>query len=461
MIYQHLTPDYQEKVVKRWTPVLNAIKGDIKDEYCRVSTAMVLESTQREFEAGNGRRSLLTETMSAGAGGAFGSQSPSLAGTTNDARIPTIVIPTVRRIFPALLAHDVVGVQPMNGPVGFAFAFRAKYGLYGKNNASMNGKEIGYNKMDSGFTGASGNPMPYTSTQRTAYENFVGASPWNSSLYSADVYKNGEGAGLGGSEFWSIGSDMPMAEFGMEKGVVEAKTRKLAANWSLELAEDMEKMHGVNVDAEMVNILSYEIQAEIDRQLVNEIVKAAIGGNRISTWTPVSADGRNQMERISALYTHILDKSNDVAITTRRGPANFAIGSPKVCALLERLQDFVFWNGDKLGKIDTSNIGISKVGTLRQGGINLYRDTFAGGNYILLGYKGPNPYDSGIIFCPYIPLQLMRAVGPFDFTPRLGARTRYGILNHVFGADLYYHFIAVNDLTTAALAADGGRVFLY
>lgn len=459
-LYQHLTPEYQDEVLKRWKPVLD-LGTNIENDYTKVATAMVLENTDRDFRESG----IITEAgMSAAANGVFGSMANPLTDTTNDARVPTIVIPTVRRIFPYLLAHDCVGVQPMSGPVGFAFAFRAKYGLHGKNTAhSASPDEIGYNNLDSGFTGASGDPNPFTSTASTAWQAFTGASPYKTSLYSGEVMNNGTAASLASSEFWSIGTDMPLAEFGMEKGVVEAKTRKMASYWSLELAEDMQKMHGMNVDNEMVNIISYEIQAEIDRQLVVEMVKAAISGNRISTWSPVSADGRNQMERIGTLYTHVLDKSNDVAIITRRGPANFAIASPKVCAVLERLQDFTCWSGDKDAKIDTSNIGVAKVGALRQGGINLYRDAFAGGNYILLGYKGKTPYDAGIIFCPYIPVQLMRAVDPNTFAPRLGARTRYGILSHVFGANLYYHFIRVADLTQTALYSDdsGNRIFTF
>lgn len=463
-MFQHLSPDYQDKVLKRWMPVIEA-GGKINDEYRKIATAMVLENTQREFDE------VLAESYPAGAfgaqatspagngGGAFGAYTAGTYGGA-DARIPTIVIPTVRRIFPELLAHDVVGVQPMNGPVGFAFALRAKYGQHGVMGSAAarmtSANEIGYNTIDSAHTGTSGN-----AGTGAFWESYAGAVA-GTSLFG-NVYADGQGATLQQSEWAAIGTDMPMAQFSMEKGIVEAKTRKLAANWSLELAEDMKKMHGVDVDSEMVNILSYEIQAEIDRQLVTEMVRAAINGSRTSTWSPVSADGRNQMERIGTLYTHILDKSNEVAIYSRRGPANFAIVSPKVAALLERLQDFTVWNGANDAKLNTNQIGVAKMGTLRQGNIACYRDTFAGGNYMLLGYKGPNPYDSGIIFCPYIPVQLMRAIGPQDFTPRIGARTRYGILQHVFGSHLYYHFCKIDDLTVSGLVGDSAsnRIFTY
>lgn len=446
-LYQHMSPEYQEKCVNKWTKILDA-GTPIADPYVRRTTAMVLENTEREF--GDGKMLLAEDGMSAAAGGAFGS---TFDYGANDSRIPTIVIPTVRRIFPELIAHDVVGVQPMNGPVGFAFALRFKYGANGKTTAVASGDELGYNLMGSAFTGASGNGT--TGAFWNAYAGTTG-----SSLYGSKIGFDGQGATLAASEYWTLGTDMPQAQFAVEKGIVEAKSRKLAAYWSLELAEDMAKMQGVNTETEMTNAMSYEIQAEMDRQLVTEMVKSAIAGSRTSTWSPVSADGRHQLERISTLYTHMLDKANDVAVYSRRGPANFAIASPKVCAILERLSDFKF-AGDDNAKVSTNNIGVAKVGTLRQGSIKLYRDTMAGGNYAVLGFKGPTPHDSGIIFCPYIPLQLMKAIDPNNFSPRIGARTRYGILSHLFGSANFYHFIKVDGLTSVALAADGGRLFLY
>jgi len=459
-MFQNLAPDYQEKVVKRWAPILNA-GGKIKDEYTRIATACVLENTHNDF-VDKGISKPLNEAYTDG----FGAQGSSSYGGgalgtatdygTNDSRIPTIVIPTVRRVFPSLLAHEVCGVQPMNGPVGFAFAFRSLYDTnrsFAAGDNTRQNVEIGYNQMDSTFTGVSGN-----AGTGDAWTAFAGAG--TTGLYGNTVVNGSNGASLATSEWAAIGTDMPMAKFRMEKAAVTAVERKLGAHWSLELAEDMKKMHGVDVDSEMVNIISYEIQAEIDRQLLGEMVKAAIATSSYSTWTPVSADGRNQMERIGTLYTHILDKKQNVAVLTRRGPANFAVASPKVCALVERFQDFVNWSGSETSQVDTNQIGVAKVGTLR-GGMKVYRDTFAGGNYILLGYKGPNPYDSGIIFCPYIPVQLMRAVIPYNFTPVLGARTRYGILNHLFGAGYFYHQIIVNGLTSSTLVADGSRVFTY
>ncbi len=472
-MYQHLSPDYQETIMKRWSKVLDAGEP-IRSETARMATALVLENTQREFKG-------LTESYAGaiastgGMGATAGSTLPGgPLGSTfdygpDDARIPTIVIPTLRRIFPELIAHDIVGVQPMGGPVGFAFAMRFQYGANAAGGAAtpVQGTEMGYNSIESHFTGASGllandDTTNYGQTVPGVGTTTNADSYWQAFAGTAGLAgTDGMGAGLGAAEWWKIGEDMPMAQFRMEKGVVEAKTRKLAANWSLELAEDMKKMHGTDVDSEMVNVMSYEVKAEIDRQLLGEMVKAAIvgGSAHTSEWSPVSADGRNQLERIGTIYTQVLVKSQRIAILTRRGPATFAVASPTVVALLERLGDFALDTAPV--KASGASIGVSKVGVMRNGGITVYRDTFAGGDYVLLGYKGPTAYDSGIIYCPYIPMQLNRATGTQDFSPRVGLRTRYGILANLFGSANYYHMMKVTGLVVSELAADGSRVFLY
>ena len=457
--YKTLGPDYQEKCLAKWQPLLEAAgSSPIENEQIALATAIVLQNTEEANTISETYTGGITQT------GNFGAQAGNTTGSgvgggalgsafdlgTNDARMPTVVIPTVRRIFPNLLAHNIAGVQPMNGPVGFAFALRAAYGANGKGTVAE-GTEIGYNTIDSVFTGASGNAG--SGTDWEAYAGTGSATSLGVNTYG----EGGQAATLGQAEWWNIGEDMPMAKLRMEKGTVTARTRKLAAAFSLEIAEDMMSMHGIDVDNEMINIISYEIQAEIDRQLLTEMVKAAITGGKTSVWTPVSADGRNQLERIGTLYTHLLDKSNEIAITTRRGPATFAVASPKVCSIMERLQDFTLDQASSV--VDTGAVGIAKVGVLRNGSITLYRDTFAMGNYMFLGFKGPTPYDAGIIYCPYIPVQLLRATAQENFSPRMGVRTRYGILQHLFGASNYYHFIRVDDLTSNALAADGGRVF--
>lgn len=486
MLYQHLSPDYQEKVLNKWKGVIEAGKP-ITSEHTKMAMAVVLENTERDLcekrggmmnESFTGSGTAFSQnggfsagTSSLNTNGAFGAYTAQTSNNQNsyagdDARMPTIVIPTVRRIFPELLAHECVGVQPMNGPVGFAFALRARYGINGKG-GDRDGVEAGYNYIDSAFTGTSGNNSTALSTGSVsaAWQSFAGtgAGPYGTNTY----LETGRGAEMGASEWWNIGEDMPMARFTLEKGTVEARTRKIATHFSLEAAEDMAKMQGIDIDSEMVNMMSYEVQAEIDRQLIAEMVLAALdlqqggtGANaKLTTWSPVSADGRNQLERIGTLYTQILERSNAIAITSRRGAATFGITSPKVCALLERLQDYAF---DKAGNnaVNTGSSGVAKVGTLRNGAINLFRDTFAAGDYMLLGYKGATPWDTGVVYCPYIPLQIMRATGPDNFSPRIGLRTRYGILNHIFNSNSFYQMIKFQGLTSI-VNADGSRSFTY
>jgi len=482
-MYQHLSPDYQETVVRRWDKLLN--EGEtIRSDSARVNTALVLENTQRAFqESYTGALSSLGGMGSTGGasattgGGQFGSSGGGTAGDQGtygpgDSRIPTIIIPTIRRIFPELIAHDIVGVQPMNGPVGFAFALRFQYGANSAagNVASVQGEELGYNNVNSAHTGNSGLVELDDSSYYGQTVQGVGATSASGALWqafagtTAGTY-NGMGAGLSESEWWKIGEDMPMSQFRLEKGVVEARSRKLATHWGLELGEDMMNMHGIDVDAEMVDVMSYEVKAEIDRQLIGEMLKSTIvgdgqttAGKYVSTWSPVSADGRNQLERIGTLYTQVLMKSQQIAINSRRGPASFAITSPNVVALLERHSQFTLDNAP----IDVSgdNIGVAKVGKMRNGSIQVYRDTLAKNDYMLLGFKGKTAYDSGVIYCPYIPLQVNRASGTQDFSPRIGLRTRYGILANLFGSANYYQSIVVNGLTSL-LASDGGRVFSY
>jgi len=484
MLYQHLDSGYQERVTKKWAKVLD-VGTEVIGEQKRVATAMILENTERECAP---RR--LQETYAGGmpqagfmgggslgngqGGGSFGNHN-FLPGANNygtagdntaagvqagsynngsDARIPTIVIPIAKRIFPQLLAHEVVGVQPMNGPVGYAFALRTKYGINGKGASNFEGKEIGYNNMDSAFTGMSGDLG--TEDPAMAAGDFWNAYAGGSAY---DIDFDSRGATLDESEWWNIGEDMPMAVTSFEKVAVEAKSRKLGAAWSLEQAEDMMNMQGVDIQERMVESISYEIQAELDRQLITEMVKTAIKGDSTSTWSPVSADGRNQQERIATLYTHLNRESNRLAIKNRRGPASWAIASPDVVTLIERGQDFK--DIENHSAVVPTGISVSKVGTMRGGRISVFRDTMAGGDYALLGYKGLTPEDNGIIFCPYVPMQLLSATGQENFSPRIGVRTRYGIVGNLFGASNYLHMVAIKGLSGVAGMADGSRLFQY
>lgn len=461
------------KLLAKWAPVLEA-GAPITSEAVRISTAMVLENTEKDFRMKGQINEAEAGMIDTGSGGIAGSASPVNPGANgvlgvSDFHWPSIVIPMVRRIFPALISNEIVGVQPMSGPVGFAFAFRARYGANGSlgagdldlatgaetNPPNSTGTEIGYNMVDARFTGTSATAL--TGDAATMWASYTGANP---------RFVDGEGAHTGLGEYATGNNTYPMARFELLKAAVEAKTRKLGANWSPELAEDMQAMHGIDVESEMINMITYEIAAEIDRQLLNEQVKAAITGQKTSTWTPVSADGRNQIERIGTLLTHLNIKSNQIAETTRRGAANYCVASTRVTSLLQRLNAEAFTPSNKgsIPALPNSGVGaLIKVGMINAGSQLMIRDTFAQGDYALLGYKGEHRGDAGVIYCPYIPVQMMKQVNYTNFTPVLGARTRYGVLNSVWGSSNYFQFVSCADMTSVGLANEygtfGGRVF--
>ena len=263
----------------------------------------------------------------------------------------------------------------------------------------------------------------------------------------------GEGDSVGvRSEYASFGKGTyPMVSFDFLKTMVEAKTRKLGAGWSPEIAEDMEAIHNFDVESEFVNLITYELGAEIDRQIVTEMVKTAIVGGSVSGWDPQYADGLDQMGRLATLLTQITIEANQIALRTRRGHANFVITSPRICALLEQMsrEKFVsFQNSKNAPSVPDSGVGaLTKIGLINDGQQLLVRDVYAAGDYIVMGYKGAHPADNGIIYCPYVPVQLQKVIDPDTLTPRIGARTRYGIMNSVWDAKNYYHYIVVSGLT--------------
>lgn len=464
-LLQHKDKQYQERCLNRWKKLIEA-SGNCDTESKKINTALVLESTNTSLlESG--------DSMGAGADGEpgrLGSSSIYPSNVQTDKRIPSIVIPTLTRTFPELIAHDLVGVQPMDAPVGIAFAYRR---VYGKNRAgeegstTNRGEEIGYDTIDPAFTGATGLTDQDKSDQ---YHAGSQAATDASDIDSANDYwsafsssTGGTGANMEDAEFWRVHEDWPTAEFRLEKAAIEAKTRKLASSFSLELQEDLMKMHGIDIDSESVKMMQWDIKAEIDRQMLGELVKATINGGNTSVWDPTKADGRTQIERIGTLYTQILLKSQQIAVNTRRGSANWCVSTPTLVALMERLKDhtgFSDSNNAQGSAADTNTGGgVAKAGTLRQNSISLYRDTFAAGDYVLLGYKGANEYDAGCIYCPYIPIQVHRAPGDGnDWNPRIGLRTRYGIMGNLYGTSNYQQMMRVENLN-ADLSTEN-QVFL-
>ena len=459
-----------ETLLEKWAPVLdfksNSIK-EIDNENTRLNTAILLENQEK----------WCFEQTSAGAGGAFGANAggqynppgsitSSDSYATGDARLPKILIPMIRRTFPELISNEIVGVQPMSGPVGLAFALRYKYDSTGLGTGGVdggsaapgahttvgnaNGRELGYQYIDSRFTGTSSTVLS---------GNAAWAFPAQDQGV-AEILKNFE-----------IQNNIPQVNVTFEKTAVEAGTRRLGARWSVELEQDLKNMNGIDIDSEITNAMSYEIQAEIDREMIMRMVQSALnaGTQGYSFWNPASADGRWLVERNRDFYQRLIIEANRIAVRNRRGAANFIVATPRVCAILEMLPEFQ-WVPVQ-GDVSTQPVGIAKIGSVG-GRFSVYRDTRTEvqnsvqyGNqgyttpagaaytqtieYALLGYKGPEFYDTGIIYCPYIPIMVQRTIGPNDFAPRVGLLTRYGVVNNIFGSELYYHVIIVQGLGQA------------
>lgn len=461
-----------EALLEKWAPVLNyssdSVK-EIKDEMNRLNTAILLENQEQWC--------IQESSQNSAFGGNAGGQYNPSTGVVNsgdtyapqDARLPKILIPMIRRTFPELISNEIVGVQPMSGPVGLAFALRYTYqsenlgtGIDGKTVPNPTGtypggyqgtvanKELGYQFLDTRFTGSSSQRL----SGATGVWSFAQQDQGVAQILSA----------------FEITGNIPQVEVKFEKTAVEAGTRRLGARWSVELEQDLKNMNGIDIDAEITNAMSYEIQAEIDREMIVRMIQSALNagyGAGYSFWAPQSADGRWLVERNRDFYQKLIIEANRIAVRNRRGAANFIVATPRVCAILEMLPEFQ-WVPVQ-GDVSTQPVGVAKIGSVG-GRFSVYRDTRTevqyGGvgssygdnsytgvtsaiEYALLGYKGSEFYDTGIIYCPYIPIMVQRTIGPNDFAPRVGLLTRYGVVDNIFGANLYYHVVIVQGLGTA------------
>ena len=476
-----------QQLVEKWSPVLDYSSDKvtaIEDEHARLTTAILMENQERWcIEEGNTASSggVFGTPTTVGQGALYNPPGSVTSGdryATGDSRLPKILIPMVRRTFPELITNEIVGVQPMSGPVGLAFALRYRYEAEslgysdGKRDGSVSsqytgadginrfntvgdpGRELGYNHLDTRFTGTSAASL--------------------SGLGTNDFRVLAEDQGVAAilSQFELTGN-IPQVVVEFSKTAVEAGTRRLAARWSVELEQDLKNMNGLDIDNELTNAMSYELQAEIDREMVMRMVQVCLtagSGNGYSFWYAQSADARWLGERNRDFYSKVIVEANRIAIRNRRGSANFIIATPRVCAILEMLPEFQWMPVN--GNVNTQPTGIAKVGNLG-GRFTVYRDTRTDAQYLdgkrtslggaleyaLLGYKGTEYYDTGIVYCPYIPVMIQRTIGPNDFAPRVGLMTRYGVVDHIFGANLYYHTIIVKGLGTANVV-DSGRIYL-
>lgn len=470
----YIDPDRARALLEKWTPVLDYTSKNvapIEDDHTRLNTAMLLENQEQWC---------VNEANVGGNGGVFGNASSidnrlatyGIDGAsddtyaTGDARLPKILIPMIRRTFPELITNEIVGVQPMAGPVGLAFALRYKYvadslgstAIVGTHNSAGIQAAAVASNVGTGKTAAGEIGYQYLDTRYTGTSSSLLSGLGSGSSFPFAAEDQGIAELLNNYE---ITERIPQVEVSFEKTAVEAGTRRLAARWSVELEQDLKNMNGIDVDTELTNAMSYELQAEIDREMLMRMIQTALqAGNGVgySTWAPASADGRWMAERNRDLYQKLIVEANRIAVRNRRGAANFIVCTPRVAAILEMLPEFSWM--DVNGNVNTQPVGVAKVGNLG-GRFNVYRDTRteaqaeSGGSrasrleYALLGYKGPEFYDTGIIYCPYIPIMVQRTIGPQDFAPRVGLLTRYGVVDNIFGAANYYHVVIVTGLGTA------------
>ena len=394
-----------EQLTKKWEPVLNHDGlGQISDKYKRAVTAVVLENQERALRE---ERTALFETPANNIAG---------TGASDIDRYDPILISLVRRALPNLMAYDVAGVQPMTGPTGLIFAMKSAY-------TTQAGTEALFNEADTDFAGtgthAGSNPVDGSYTTGTG-------------IATVDAEQLGE----------SGGTDFNEMAFSIEKTTVTAKTRALKAEYTVELAQDLKAIHGLDAEGELSNILSQEILAEINREVIRTIYKVAKTG-AASTATAgtfdldVDSNGRWSVERFKGLLFNIERDANVIAQDTRRGKGNFIICSSDVAAALAMagmLDTGGALNGSPTLQVDDT--GNTFVGTLN-GRYKVFVDPYsantgAASQFYVVGYKGANAYDAGIFYCPYVPLQMVRAIDPNTFQPKIGFKTRYGMIANPF-----------------------------
>ena len=394
-----------EQLQKKWEPVLNHEGlGGIKDNYRRAVTAVVLENQEKALR--EEKAALFEDAPVNNIAG---------SGAANIDRYDPILISLVRRALPNLMAYDVAGVQPMTGPTGLIFAMKSRY-------STQDGTEALFNEADTDFSGtgthAGSNPVDGTYTTGTG-------------LDTADAEALGTS---GGGEFGEMA-------FSIEKTTVTAKSRALKAEYTVELAQDLKAIHGLDAESELSNILSQEILNEINREVIRTIYKVAKTG-AASTATPgtfdldVDSNGRWSVERFKGLLFNIERDANVIAQDTRRGKGNFIICSSDVAAALAMAG--VLDTGRALQgspALESDDTGNTFVGTIS--GKKVYIDPYsantgAASQFYVVGYKGATAYDAGLFYCPYVPLQMVRAIDPNSFQPKIGFKTRYGMIANPF-----------------------------
>jgi hypothetical protein len=417
-----------EHLQEKWAPLLDYEGLDsIKDAHRRAVTAQLLENQEIALRE---EREFLSEAPT---------NSVSSGGVAN---FDPVLISLIRRAMPNLVAYDLAGVQPMNGPTGLIFAMRSRY-------TSMGSGEALFNEADTAFSNSGiSTSNPYVANSDGTAAGFgtgsqAGTNPGAlnpSSNSTQAAYNVGQGMDTEFSEELGSGQSFNEMAFSIEKVTVTAKSRALKAEYSLELAQDLKAIHGLNAEAELANILSTEILAEINREVIRTIYKSAETGATANTATPgtfdldVDSNGRWSVEKFKGLIFQIERDANAIAQRTRRGKGNMILCSADVASALTMagVLDYTPALNANLNVDDTGNTFAGVLAGKYRVYIDPYAANQAADQYYVAGYKGSSPYDAGLFYCPYVPLQMVRAVGQDTFQPKIGFKTRYGIVANPF-----------------------------
>ena len=465
-----------EQLMEKWAPVLEHGDG-IQDAHKRAVTAQLLENQAvalQEERSFLGEAPTITTGSNSAAGAGVGNAGFSADATDAGpvAGFDPVLVSLIRRSMPNLLAYDICGVQPMNGPTGLIFAMRSRY-------EDQFGRETFYNEVDSAYSGQPQNTGEELYVKGSEGESVglgttaqQGSRPSVLNPLPGDQvgYNVGQGMGTDQAELLgtSVGNEFREMGFSIEKLTVTAKSRALKAQYSMELAQDLKAIHGLSAEAELSNILTSEILAEINREVIRTVYKTAVPGAQANVAQAgvfdldVDSNGRWSVEKFKGLIFQIERDANAIAQQTRRGKGNIIICSADVASALTMagVLDYTPALNANLNVDDTGNLF---AGTL-QGKYKVYIDPYANNTpaqeqFYVMGYKGSSPYDAGLFYCPYVPLQMVRAVGQDSFTPRIGFKTRYGMIANPFAegatqglgalrtnSNVYYRRVAVKNL---------------
>jgi hypothetical protein len=439
-----------EQLKGKWGPVLDHPDlPSIGDAYKRNVTAVLLENQemamreQASHEWGNLQEDAPINAIGSGSGA---DQSDGAGGIKT---FNPVLISLVRRAMPNLMAFDIMGVQPMTGPTGLIFALRAKY-------QSQSGLEALKDEALTHFSGGTGG-----STASQASDPFADTDQQHEGGHTMGTYPNtgGMSTSLGEALGDSSGNPFGQMAFSIDRTSVVAKTRALKAEYTSELAQDLKAVHGLDAETELANILSNEILAEINREVVRTINKGAkLGCQQSDLYYKVSgggdtfgdvgdsvggiydcvhdSDGRWSAERFRGLLYQLEREANELAKQTRRGKGNILVCSSDVASALA-MSGWLQLSGGDAGNLTVDDTGNTFAGTLMGGKMKVYIDPYATVNYCTVGYRGASAYDAGMFYCPYVPLQMVRAVGENSFQPKIGFKTRYGLVNNPFVGTSY------------------------